>query len=217
MPWFRFQSLFYWNCRLIETLVIAEIGMNFCFNPCFIGIAVWSTTPDIRTSTAPRCFNPCFIGIAVWSTAVADGTAPEGRFQSLFYWNCRLIVVEVTLAGGYDSFNPCFIGIAVWSLPNIMHPHNGQTFQSLFYWNCRLIILVQGDPCDCALFQSLFYWNCRLITPGKTGNTPAAYVSILVLLELPFDPLKRWFTKPIVTCFNPCFIGIAVWSPYWTV
>jgi len=37
-----------------------------------------------------------------------------GRFQSLFYWNCRLIKQQfINVVYAYYGFNPYFIGIAV--------------------------------------------------------------------------------------------------------
>ena len=39
-PCKEFQSLFYWNCRLIYVTQLSDLSWNPCFNPYFIGIAV---------------------------------------------------------------------------------------------------------------------------------------------------------------------------------
>ncbi len=140
----EFQSLFYWNCRLIPTIRYSSGSSHLSFNPCFIGIAVWSPwgcggnrrellvsilvlleLPFDQQSgrsrwSRPRSFNPCFIGIAVWS--------PHGSW---------------CVAGELSSFNPCFIGIAVWSSEDLKWDTKKVKFQSLFYWNCRLILPTQ--------------------------------------------------------------------------
>ncbi len=114
-PTLMFQSLFYWNCRLITFFTIVPIRANMGFNPCFIGIAVWSFRSgglpgmvgwvsilvllelpfdlnlNVDSNNATNGFNPCFIGIAVWSPAAAWDKFDQLLFQSLFYWNCRLI------------------------------------------------------------------------------------------------------------------------------
>ncbi len=134
----EFQSLFYWNCRLIPAIICSIIWIPTGFNPCFIGIAVWSISLS-GLSMPSRCFNPCFIGIAVWSTRETFDTEAAEQFQSLFYWNCRLI----------DSLNP---GL-----------DEQERFQSLFYWNCRLIDNSSILSLFRFSFHSLFSWDCRLI------------------------------------------------------
>ncbi len=158
-------------------------------------------------------------------------------FQSLFYWNCRLIVEITRLQAYLIGFNPCFIGIAVWSshtdrwFPGCLQVSilvllelpfdlcfiemtviELKEFQSLFYWNCRLICKVCGHVWLARVFQSLFYWNCRLIGCAYRSSSRLRGVSILVLLELPFDLIATVEVYSVSLSFNPCFIGIAVWS-----
>jgi len=59
-------------------------------------------------------------------------------------------------------------------------------------------------------FQSLFYWNCRLIRGNSVFRGSASPVSILILLELPFDQQELEQRAAEMLSFNPYFIGIAV-------
>ena len=93
---------------------IASFPKYYSFNPCFIGIAAW-TSKAAAVPIAHDSFNPCFIGIAAWtlfswyppmlynrvSILVLlelpreryNGGIDAGKstkFQSLFYWNCRV-------------------------------------------------------------------------------------------------------------------------------
>jgi len=61
-----------------------------------------------------------------------------------------------------------------------------------------------------AMFQSLFYWNCRLISSRSSCVAYGIAVSILILLELPFDPADQYGSQENKCSFNPYFIGIAV-------
>ncbi len=159
----EFQSLFYWNCRLITQLTISGWPVRTRFNPCFIGIAVWSSRKR-KNRKATICFNPCFIGIAVWSPGNIYPQCMCWSFNPCFIgiavWSARACFNPATSAGvsilvllelPFDppptpflpptdrGFNPCFIGIAVWSI--LCHAFYAVAlgFQSLFYWNCRLI------------------------------------------------------------------------------
>ena len=105
-------------------------------------------------------------------------------------------------------------------------------FQSLFYW----IFLYNPNPSSiisfAIMFQSLFYWIFLYNSRLWKHNRPRQMVSILVLLDLPLQPIQRiavrsrsmrfqslfyWIflynsvrlsrgrSRPLR--FNPCFIG----------
>ena len=74
------------------------------------------------------------------------GIYDMGLFQSLFYWNCRLIRRSLPHPGRYKGVSI----LILLELPFDSDAHAVRSrvimFQSLFYWNCRLMTRCPQNP-----------------------------------------------------------------------
>jgi len=107
------------------------------------------------------------------------------EFQSLFYWNCRLILIALSFISTLNEVSILILLELPFDLSIYAITAGIDGFQSLFYWNCRLIRLMESQQ-------------------------QSSQVSILILLELPFDKKQAGIAHWGGNSFNPYFIGIAV-------
>ena len=88
------------------------------------------------------------------------------------------------------------------------------TFQSLFYWNA-LMRPVSKKLCHLIVFQfqSLFYWNALMRFSGIVAQDRKDDVSILVLLECPYEVVQPNGCAARVTAYHiQMFQSLFYWN-----
>jgi len=132
-------------------------------------------------------------------------------FQSLFYWNCRLIQRSAPAQRhAYEVSILILLELPFDQSVSGFRLRSDILFQSLFYWNCRLISISNLCPTATSEFQSLFYWNCRLIIQKNPQAQAIRVFQSLFYWNCRLIPVPGAAFNCSQLSFNPYFIGIAV-------
>gem|GEM_PF-3508046 len=143
---------------------------------------------EADTTRQTHRFNPCFVGSAFWTILMLIVLLLGDRVS---------ILVLLDLPFGHDIVKPyCALHANVSILVLLDLPFGprandcAQTkfleFQSLFCWICLLDFYNHIYWYEDKRFQSLFCWICLLDFGIQKRFACKVYVSILVLLDLPF-------------------------------
>ena len=187
-----FQSLLYWNDLMRSMYHPWEALKVTCFNPCCIGMTLWGwgTPEDQRL-----CYHVSILVVLEWPYEGSLGDKPAMHqllFQSLLYWNDLMrSMYHPWEALKVTCFNPCCIGMTLWG--------------------------EQQKPviAQMTLFQSLLYWNDLMRESYGFGHCWGGFrVSILVVLEWPYEVHIESRIGDFLLGFNPCCIGMTLWGQW---
>ena len=135
------------------------------------------------------------------------------KFQSLFYWN---ILLNHALVSVSASDTDVSILVVVECLMRKMCVHGfgpeQRLFQSLFYWNTSENIRNSHGEHNQNAVQSLFYWNTSDESARRLFSVYNGEVSILVVVECPYEVIYKVDIHPRPRSFNPCCGGILLLS-----
>ncbi len=155
-------------------------------------------------------FNPYFPGVTFQRRSMINSCIFSFVVSILIF--LELPFKELTgvfPAKSLQRFNPYFPGVTFQSVFENIFFHVTRKFQSLFSWSYLSKRVTRGYSDKRGGFQSLFSWSYLSKRQIFRIYQRAAWVSILIFLELPFKDVRREDDLLIANkSFNPYFPGV---------
>ena len=209
-----FQSLFFWNGLWDWSLARRPARTIQCFNPCFSGMAFGTPAERDLGVRRYRRFQSLFFWNGLWDGVSARRADDVGEFQSLFFWNG---LWDSRVGGKHartSGFNPCFSGMAFGTRRPLADGRHDILVSILVFLEWPLGPSdASGPQIVYTEFQSLFFWNGLWDTGRSSDHRPMPSCFNPCFSGMAFGTRPGYPCGIYVRCFNPCFSGMAFGTP----